>query len=103
MTKVMTLDRICDGLMGVPFIIAVFLRVRAEQFKRTPSLADLEHAAGAVDTGPRDRSLFLVHTHPESTAENVKIVLFFMVNAARSALLKIRQRGQQQRTSGGEG
>src|SRR3546814_3160309 len=75
MTTVMTLDRICDGLMGVPFIIAVFLRVRAEQFQRTPSLADLEHVAGAVDIGPRDRSLFLVHPHPESIAENVKIVL----------------------------
>src|SRR3546814_18437 len=66
MTTVMTLDRICDGLMGVPFIIAVFLRVRAEQFQRTPSLADLEHVAGAVDLGPHDRSLFLDHPHPES-------------------------------------
>src|SRR3546814_1240428 len=56
MTTVMTLDRICDGLMGVPFIIAVFLRVRAEQFQRTPSLADLEHVAGAVDIGQIGRA-----------------------------------------------
>src|SRR3546814_18122632 len=82
MTTVMTLDRICDGLMGVPFIIDVYLRVRAEQFPRTPSLAETEHVPGAVDNGPSDRSLFLVHHPPEIIAENVQIPLFVLVMSA---------------------
>lgn len=87
MTAVMTIDRVCDGLVGVPFVAAVFLRVRAEQFQRSPTLDDL-HALNGVDVGPRDRALFLVQPQTESIAENVKIVLFIMAIAAGLALLK---------------
>lgn len=88
MTTAMTFDRICDGLAILPFVAAVFLRLRAEQFQRTPHLADLQRLAPHIDFGPRERRLFLVRPKPESVWENVKIVSFVMAIAVGLALWK---------------
>lgn len=88
MTTVMTLDRMCDGLTIIPFTAAILLHVRATQFERSPSLAELAHLAPEIDVGPRERTLFVVQPRAESIAENVKIVVFVMLIAAGLALWK---------------
>lgn len=88
MAVVMTIDRICDGLTIIPFTAAIFLHVRADQFRRTPNLAELHQIAPEVDVGPRERTLFLVTPRAESIAENVKIVILVTIIAAGLALWK---------------
>lgn len=88
MTSVMTFDRVCDGLVIAPFIAATMLRVRADQFRRTPSLAELNHIAPEVDVKPRDRGLFVVSPRAETIWENSKIVGIVMAIAAGVALWK---------------
>lgn len=88
MSVVMTLDRVCDALTIIPFTAAIFLHVRADQFQRTPNLAELQHLAPEVDVGPRERTLFVVSPRRESIAENVKIVILVTIIAAGLALWK---------------
>lgn len=87
LTAAMTLDRLCDGLVIIPFTMAIMFHVRAEQFQRTPSHSFFASFKDEEDA-PRSRKLFAVVPRRETIAENVKIVIAVMVIAAGLALWK---------------
>lgn len=88
LTTAMTLDRLGDGVALAPFIAAIFVMVKAEQFQRTPSMQMLADNFPGYKPRAGDRQIFEVLPESESIWENVKIIVFVMVIAAGLALWK---------------
>lgn len=84
LTVAMTVDRICDGLFLVPFLMGIAFVLRAEQLEHIP----VAYIARALDEPPHKRALFLVLPSRDGLAAHVRIIASVLVIALGLALFK---------------